>query len=317
LDLRKLIAFGKNSFVVSLPKQWINQNKLKKGDHINIVESTEKLILSPHSVEERTEEKEIVILVENKSLKQIKREIINAYVLNNKTIILKGDDIKEKAKELQDIIQGLIALEVMEQTTTSIVARDFLNVESVSLKTLIRKMDIITRSMWSDCEKMFDEDLHKNIEHRDKDVNKLAFLIFRIVRFGLENPYMMKQKLELSSLDLLQMWLVAYNLESIADEAKRVARYMYRIKLSKEDKKEFLRILGMIKENYLRMLKAYYDKDLKLANLALDKRMEIVKVAEDFYLKNRDVDWMGFMIERTKAAAGHTTSIGRAMYHCL
>jgi phosphate uptake regulator len=317
LDLRKLIAFGKNSFVISLPKQWIKQNKLEKGDHICVQESTEKLILSPHSVEERTEEKEITILVDGKSLKQIKRDIINAYVLNNKTICLRGDEIKEKAQELQDIIQGLIALEVMEQTTTSIIARDFLNLESVSLKTLIRKMDIITRSMWSDCEKMFNEDIHKNIEHRDKDVNKLAFLIFRIVRFGLENPYMMKQKLELSTLDLLQMWLVAYNLESIGDEAKRVARYMHRIKLPKEKQEEFLKILTMLKENYLRMLKAYYDKDIKLADVALDKRMDIVNVAEEFYLKNRDVDWIGFLIERTKAAAGHTTSIGRAMYHCL
>ncbi len=317
MDLRKLISFGKNSFVISLPKQWVTQNQLKKGDHICVQKSTDKLILTPHSVEERSEEKETTILIDGKSFKNIKREIINAYILNNKTIRLQGKEIKEKAQKLQSIIQELIALEVMEQTTTSIIARDFLNLDSVSLKTLIRKMDIITRSMWSDCEKMFDEDLYENIEHRDKDVNKLAFLIFRIVRFGLENPYMMKQKLELSSLDLLQMWLVTYNLESIGDEAKRVARYMHRIKLPKSKQKEYLNILAMLKENYLRMLKAYYEKDLKLVDIALDKRMEIVRVAEEFYKANREVDWIGFLIERTKSAAGHTTSIGRAMYHCL
>ena len=46
MDYRKLIAFGKNSFVISVPKQWIKQNKLNKGDLIYLDESGPNLILS-------------------------------------------------------------------------------------------------------------------------------------------------------------------------------------------------------------------------------------------------------------------------------
>jgi phosphate uptake regulator len=32
VEFRRLIGFGKSSFVVSLPKNWIEKNKLVKGD---------------------------------------------------------------------------------------------------------------------------------------------------------------------------------------------------------------------------------------------------------------------------------------------
>lgn len=317
MEVRKLISFGKGSYVISIPKAWVIQNKLKKGDHVYLQDAKENLILSPQLSDGTSPETEITINIDGKTLKQIKREIIAAYINNYKTIRLLGKEIKEKARPLQHIIQGLIALEVMEQTTTSIIAKDFLNLESVSLQMIIRKLDIITRSMWSDCEKMFDEDLSENIDHRDKDVNKLSFLVFRIVRFGFENPYFTSQKFNMTFIELLQHWFVAYNLESIADEAKRVARYMQRIKLSKEKQKEYLEIIKMIRENYMRIMKAYYEKDINAVHEVLDKRMEIIRIAEEFYLANRDVNWIGYLIERTKAAAGHTTYIGRAMYQCM
>ena len=70
-------------------------------------------------------------------IKQIKREIYGAYIHNNQTITLLGEDIKEKAKEIQPLIQSLVALEVMEQTSKSIVAKDFLNIDSVSTATIV------------------------------------------------------------------------------------------------------------------------------------------------------------------------------------
>ena len=38
MEFRKLISFGKTSFVMSLPKGWVVKNKLKKGDLIALEE---------------------------------------------------------------------------------------------------------------------------------------------------------------------------------------------------------------------------------------------------------------------------------------
>ena len=53
MEYRKLISFGKNSFVVSLPKSWIKQNKLIKGDLIHISDNGSDLILSKKESDEK------------------------------------------------------------------------------------------------------------------------------------------------------------------------------------------------------------------------------------------------------------------------
>lgn len=315
MDFRKLISFGKNSYVISLPKTWIKQNKLKKGDILSVDQQFENLIVSPHSLEKETPEKSAVIIVDKKDLRQIKREVVTAYIRNNKTITLKGDDIKDHAKEFQEIIQGMVALEVMEQTTKTIVAKDFLNLESVSVTNIIRKMDIITRSMLSDCEQMFEEDTSESISHRDNDVNKLTFLNYKIIRYGFENTHYMMKHFNHTPLDLLSLWWVSYDIESIADEAKRIARYMQKIKLGKKQQEEYVKILVEIKKYYLKVMKAFYDKDFNLVHEVFNERSDLLEKCEKFYMENTGKQWVGFLLERTKAAIGHITHIGRALTH--
>ncbi|MDO8656313.1 MAG: AbrB/MazE/SpoVT family DNA-binding domain-containing protein, partial [Nanoarchaeota archaeon] len=63
MEYRKLISFGKSSFVVSLPKSWVIQNKLKKGDLIYMEENEGTLILGAKE-HESTEDKSTIILTD-------------------------------------------------------------------------------------------------------------------------------------------------------------------------------------------------------------------------------------------------------------
>jgi phosphate uptake regulator len=314
MEYRKLISFGKSSYVISLPKAWVVQNKLKKGDLIYVDEKESSLILSPNDSHENGDELETLISVDGKEIKQIKREIIGAYIRNSKTIILSGNEIKDKAKVLQQIIQSLVAMEVMEQTSKKIVAKDFLNMNDVSTGTIIRKIDIIIRSMFDDCVNVFEDDTSDNIEHRDEDINKLTFLIFRIVKFGMESSSYMIKKFNLRSRDLLDLWLLSSDLESIADEVKRISRYMVRIKLTKKEKEKFKDILKEIKTSYLIIMKAYYDKSIEPVHKTINQREGIIARCEQFYKDNKPVEEIGFLVDRTKACIVHIHHIGRTLY---
>ncbi len=46
MEYRKLISFGKSSFVVSLPKSWVTQNKMKKGDLVYFEDSGVNLLIN-------------------------------------------------------------------------------------------------------------------------------------------------------------------------------------------------------------------------------------------------------------------------------
>jgi len=314
MEYRKLISFGKSSFVVSLPKDWVIKNKLKKGDLIYFEEREQDLVLSQQNAHNKHGDTEISISVDGKSIRRIQREIISAYIRDYKTITLIGEEIKDKAKEIQATIQNLMALEVMEQTSKKIVAKDFLDMNNISLFNMIKKMDIIIRAMIDDCEKMFVEDNYENISHRDNDVNRLGFLIFRIVDFGFENTSYMYKKHGLTSRNLMHLWWFTFNLETIGDEVKRVARYMKQVKLPKPQQDRFLRLLEDTKGAYLKMMKGFHTHDEELAHAVLEMKEKVLRECEQFYLDNRKVENVGLLVEKLKSMVTSMHNLGRVVY---
>ena len=163
-EYRKLISFGKNSFVISLPKGWITQNKMVKGDLIHIEDDGHNLILSKQDLDKKNTEKRKLILIDGKALGCIEREVNSSYVLNYRTIVLKGEEVRNNIKRLQSLFHNLIALEVMEQTPNTLVAKDFLNMDKVSVEEIVRKMDIVTRTMFNECLSGFTEENYNNVQ---------------------------------------------------------------------------------------------------------------------------------------------------------
>ena len=47
MEYRKLMAFGNSSFIVSVPKAWVEKNRLKKGDVLMVEQKPNELILAP------------------------------------------------------------------------------------------------------------------------------------------------------------------------------------------------------------------------------------------------------------------------------
>lgn len=314
MEFRKLISFGKSSYVVSLPKAWVTKQKLKKGDIIYFEERDHRLILSAQEEKKNKEQKKIVIKVDGIEIKQIKRTIIGAYIQNHKTISLEGKEIKKKAREIQTTLQSLIAMEVIEQTSEKIVAKDFLNYDDVSVNNIIRKIDLILRAMLEDVILVFEEDVCENINYRDNDVNKLVFLIFRIVRFGFENHSYFSKKFNLSFIDLFTIHYLASYLEQLGDDIKRIARRMKASKFSQKEKQRYKELLKKIKDCYLKTMKAYYNKDLKTIHEVINLRDQLIKECENFYSKNKKIPGIGFLIDRTKATIVHICQLGRVLY---
>ena len=314
MEYRKLISFGKNSFVISLPKSWVVQNKLKKGDLIYITENEYNLLLSKKELEKEEEEKEKVIPTDRKTLLTIAREVSSAYILNYRRIILKGVDIKTKIRELQGIIQNLIALEIMEQSTDSIVAKDFLNMDKVSLTELVRKMDVVTRIMIKDMTNIFVEDTYEQINDRDKDVNRLYFLLYRTVLYNLENPMKSIKNHKLNSIDLMRIQFVGFYIEAIADEARRTSRFARSLKLTAEKKKELENIFNRIHNYYLETMKAVYNHDSELALRLSEQKDQIDKDIETIEKDVMKIEGLSRVICRLTRMTSSVHNLGRVLY---
>tara|TARA_Y100000310_G_scaffold334428_1_gene414166 strand:+ start:394 stop:1347 length:954 start_codon:yes stop_codon:yes gene_type:complete len=314
MEYRKLISFGKSSFVISLPKAWVTKNKLIKGDLLYIEETGPNLILSKEDKIQSEKEKEMVIQVDGKTKEWLAREVCSAYILNYRSIVLKGKTLKGAIRDVQGIIQNLMALEVMEQTTDSIVAKDFLNMNKVSCEELIRKMDVVTRTMMQETINIFEEDNYENINQRDKDVNRLYFLLYRAVLYNLENPTKAMKHFGYTSIDLMRMHSLGFYIEMIADEARRISRYARTLKVTDTQRTKIEKFLKDCEEYYVSTMKACYAKDMKAALTLSDHKVVMDKFIDKIEADVMAVKGLSKVTNRMQRMVSSVHNLGRVVY---
>ncbi len=314
MEYRKLISFGKSSYVVSLPKSWVVQNKLKKGDLVYFEENGSNLSLSKRETNQESEERERIVFIDGKDLPLIEREIISAYILNCRKITLKGNEIKTKFKELQSAVQNLIALEILEQTPDSIIAKDFLSMDKVSIPELLRKMDTVTRTMILECCNIFNENTYQTINDRDKDVNRLYFLLYRAVQYNLENPTKAMKNHKLTPVDLMAEHLLAFYVEGIADETRRTARFACKVKFTPSAKKEFEQFLNKVNGYYLNSMKAVYTRDVPLALKISTQKKGFNTELDILEQRHGNAENIPVVISRLRRMISYIHNLGRILY---
>lgn len=260
MEYRKIIGFGKSSFVVSLPKDWVRRHKLEKGSTVTLSEENESILISPAPLDtERKTGETRTITTDGKSDKLLQREIVSAYISGCATIIITGPDLRERRRKIIDAFDTLIALEVVKQDEESIIAKDFLDIKEIELKDLVRRIDNNIRSMFVESLELLDdlesEDLKRHIGERDDSINKLAFLSFRSIRELLMNP----SKTRESMIDLFHTWTTVLQLERCGDELKRAGRTATDGPIPADDVAALRASIARLYELYKQSLAAYYE----------------------------------------------------------
>ncbi len=290
MEYRKIIGFGKSSFVVSIPKDWMIKNNIKKGSSVKIYEDDEKLIISPlKDLDLKEEKKSKSLNFENE--KQLQRELISAYIEGFDTIIVKGKDLEKKFNVINKLFDNLIALEIVSHDNDKIVAKDYLNLEDISLKSIIVKIDNNIKSMFLDLNELFenkifdDKVLKEYVDlsvERDKSINKLSFLGFRIIRKLLSSP----SKNSFSIMELFRTWSLLVQLEKIGDELKRIFKM-----LNNSFEKEFFKELYNSYESSFKVF--YNDKKLSFRkkNLYINENLrKLRRKVRNKILKEKDFE---------------------------
>ncbi len=312
---RKLIKFGNASHIVSLPKRWLEKNKLNKGDTITLTEnSNNELILSTENNNKNNEQKSIVINLKDKPITTIKREVMHAYINNYDTIKIIGD-LKRNEAEIKEILNNLVALEIMEETSSKIVVKDFLSTKDVSIRDIIRRIDLIIRSMLKSLTSTNKENSKRNFEdikNLDKGVNKLRFLLYRTINKAIRDPSILKDLDIKNYYELISYRLLVYNLEEIADECRRSARFMVKADLKNQERKDLKNIYSDIETSYLDVMKALHTKNKDLAHKIASQRRNHIKICDEFFEKSKNKT-VGALVEKLKALEGQIRSVARTI----
>ena len=260
MQIRKLVKSGHSSLVTAIPSEWIKKNKLKPGDHIYLKEEGKRLIIEASYQEAEPAVGKYVLDTESKNEKKILHELTAAYMDSYKIIIIKGSNINDHLFSLKKRISDLVALELVEESSEKIIARSFLDIKDSSPSIVIRRIDNIIRSMFIDTKSALrKKEIIQNIVNRDQEVNKLSFLLYKILKSA-QSDMEIENALQLNELQILLYWELNIHLEKIGDRVKHIAKIIPDI--DSRNMKVFEKIFSEMNEQYLEVMHAFY-KNIK------------------------------------------------------
>ncbi|MBI2143237.1 phosphate uptake regulator PhoU [Candidatus Woesearchaeota archaeon] len=256
-EFRKLMAFGNSSFVVSVPKDWVEKNRLKKGDVLVVDERPNELTFASKDSSERRQVREAAISASGKGIQEIKTEITALYI-NNFDIVM-VTEVGTLARDIKNVFHGLVGMEIVDETTTKIVAKDMLDIKEVSMSNVVRRVDIILRSMLEDA-RGFSGAEAESVYERDKEVNRLTLLGFRTARAAADNPRLLRL-FETTYWNIMVSKQILSHLERFGDQLKRVLRFAKENSKDVSKLKGFTELYAAIMRHYEAVMKIYYNRD--------------------------------------------------------
>jgi phosphate uptake regulator len=294
IQLRKVQEMGGATLLVSLPKEWVRSTSLKKGSVLSIESSGDGglLIYPAQNSSNSRPEKEIAIEYPSKfETAGLPGEITGAYLLGYDLITIKGKHrISSKDREtIIASIKGLIGLEIVEEDALSITSQFLVDNTAVEPSKIFRRINAIVRAMVSDTIKQLasDESIKfESVAQRDDEVDRLHFLIVRLIRSAIRDPRA-AGKFGLSSIDCLDYRVATSSLETAGDYAVELSNAISNL-MSVDDKakNDLTMISEMLDSIQDGALRGFIAKDYTIAREVREKYKEFDSMLYSFRREN-------------------------------
>ena len=183
-ETRKLQYTGGSSYIVSLPKKWIQEMGLKQGDHVLILRQTNSMLqIAPASKRISKEQKEATIEVAKANHPYfIARKLIALYFVgfNVINIVPKEDRLLAEQREvIKNIVRRvLMGTEIIADSATGITLQVLINLLDLSVDAAFKRMLLIAKSMYRDALlalKENNKELAEEVIKSDDEVDRFSF----------------------------------------------------------------------------------------------------------------------------------------------
>ncbi len=272
MEIRKLQCTGGGTFILSLPKKWIEKYSLEKGDKFALFEQENGLFITP-KFEER-KEKQVEITADE----FVARKIMTSYTYGYTSMKITGNLTNEIRFQIRETVDTLLGYEIIDEKESAIFVQDLLNPSELPTKKALKREYFLASSMHKDLTEAVSSgsfSLASDIIARDSEVDKLYFLIVRQLRSALQNTGF-AERVGVTPLECLDFRIVAKNVEEIADSVEAASRNVLEIESIPSDIAadlvKFSRLAYIMHET---AFKAFLEADRSRANTVIENRKEV------------------------------------------
>ena len=286
LEQRKVMALGRSSLVISLPKHWANLNKLKQGDVVSLeIQRNRSLVVFPGSTR-KSEERKITLYIDpSESEDSIARSIIACYLNGYSSIILASRKIFSipQQKAIRRTAE-ILYMRLMESDARKMQITTLIDESRASVVSSVHRMHLVANSMCRDvCSSLKDQNaaLARAVYSLDDDVDHFCFFLLRLLRSAAIDPVLANQ-LDLDPIDCLDYQTLVYRIEHVADLAANIAKHIIMLDGEKQRTPDPLLKLMFAFGNdavdsYDKAVNSFFSKDIASCNEIIKRRGEIEK----------------------------------------
>jgi phosphate uptake regulator len=291
-ELRKIQRTSGGTFFVCLPKDWAERNGLNRGSPVSITETADgTLVINSKYNAERSPQVAMI-----KPSPFLDRLIVEKYLLGYDIIQVQAKDRislpdRERVKQASS---HLVGLEIVEENHSKIVMQCLLEPSTFPPQKILRREYSIVSGVHRDAVTALlegDLQLAKNVVARDNEVNRLYFLLVRVLRTVIQNPGL-SEKLGILPIDCLDYRLAASLVESIGDHAASIGETTIKLDSTKIPVKVsnlISQLHQVAYESHENAISAVFSHDVSVAESVRSEREKVKTLFNEIETAVRDL----------------------------
>lgn len=231
-EVRKLQLVGGSTYVLSLPKKWIDELNLKTGDPVSIVKNVnQSLSILPTGTSQTVKiTRSKAIICQKDAIESVQRKIIAMYLAGYQILEIraKGGRIQLEHKQaIRDLVRkNMIGTEIVESSPESMTIQILTSLPELSINDALKRMFLLTATMHRqaiDALKEMDAELGEEITHLDDEVDRFSLYILRNLTLAVEHERILRDIGLKKPSDCISYRIVVKSIERVADHAVSIA----------------------------------------------------------------------------------------------
>jgi len=325
MEIRKIQITGGNSYVVSLPKSWVNDAGLKAKDAVLVLPQADmSLLVVPKSdLRKEVKHEATIEMAESMDRDAALRMFISHYLAGYDVIRLRiaGGGLGLRTHVKESIRRKLIGIEIVEETSNGITTQCLSGYSDLPLKKALERMEIIAAGMLQDAVVALqsgDLSLAEEVNLRDDEVDRFYHFIVRQLNLAVRNRAIIEEVGLVAARDCLGYRLAVKSIERVADHAASIARLVPRLKTEALGKlsKEILKMSEISLKVLSQSVNALVNLDTKVANEAIALTKKVIEMDEKMTvellapkMEPTTAGWLRLVLESVRRVAEYGSDI--------
>lgn len=322
LEGRKLQLAGGSTYLVSLPKRWVQTSGLKAGDTVFLETENDGTVSIRPRVNDNVEVRRKIFEEHSEgSRDHLLRKLLGAYVSGFGLIELRfpPSNASFARRVAREFCHLVIGPEVIEENKNSLVIQDLSDASDLSVDKCLRRMQLTVRSMLEDSVSSLessDAALARDVELRGQDVDRLYWMIAK--QYHLVQFHPLQSVPNGTAHPITGYLLIAKLLERMGKNAERIAGTFPILAEGKSLDARVAKDLEEAREGMIGLLDKSFNslitKNIAAANEAIDARHAHQKLVDALShkvatKKGEELLALGIVVDCLGRAAGYAAEI--------